>query len=127
MAKNVYTIKANASFRYERDEWGSHYLDIYANWTSPLTDKDHITSKQILAGPSGSEETFYKESEPIMNDVAGLKKKLANEFAAILREELKTLPPVEETEQEKFEERLKTTFAFDIYIDLSLTEQTGVQ
>lgn len=128
MAEYKYNISASTYFTHERDAYNSHLLFVHATYISPVTNKETVTKRQIYGMPESDAALFYRHTEHIMTNEQSLKREIAEGMAQDLKEQLKeTGVDFDNIEKAKFEERLKLQYQYDVYVDLELASQTGVQ
>ena len=104
----------------------NHRLLLVFDWVSPVSNKT-INSKVSLTENWNNAMDFYSVSENMMTNEYTILPAVANEMAKVLRQELEEGGGIdfEQLAKAKFEEHLKLTYDFNVFIDLNESNQDG--
>lgn len=134
MTQMQYSIPATVRFNYNYNEGkdggeGTHQLYLIYDWTSPITGIPNASHVLLNQSYDSNKLDFYKYGELMMKNKYQMYGFVVDDMANALRKELEESGGIDFTQiaKQKFEECLKTTYDFNVQIDLDKTTQDGLK
>lgn len=127
MTQLQYAIPTTTRFSYNEGAEGEHQLFISFDWTSPVTNKTINSMVLLNQNINRDKIEFYNIGVSMMKNEYQLQGIVANKMAEVLREELEASGGInwEQVAKEKFDEAMKLTYDFVLYVDLEQSSQSG--